>query len=342
VQLAEALENLPQLCSALASYGGAYVLVGRPRMGLGLLRVSLELARDLDDPIIRLKPLNNLVSFLATRDLRAAVPYAEEGLAVARRLRDREWGLSLGSSVMHVYWTGGRWAEALELYDEFGEGLETSSMLLVMKVYAALIRACRGEPVEPLASMPALHGQRSDVMVDLVEDFFAAAEARAAGDLGHTAELTRAAAIRWANLTGIDDDFVTFWLTGLDDALAVGDVAGAEELLALVTGRPYGHITPYLRCHLPRVRAAVNAAAGMHDDVERDFVAAAKALREFGATYWLGRTLLDHAEWLTARGREIDAPPLAAEAARIFHELGARPWLHRASAITSAQPVALA
>jgi hypothetical protein len=80
----------------------------------------------------------------------------------------------------------------------------------------------------------------------------------------------------------------------------------------------------------------------MHDDVERDFVAAAKGLREFGATYWLGRTLLDHAEWLTARGREIDAPPLAAEAARIFHELGARPWLHRASAITSAQPVALA
>ncbi|MEP7179322.1 MAG: hypothetical protein ABI775_09560 [Pseudonocardiales bacterium] len=81
-----------------------------------------------------------------------------------------------------------------------------------------------------------------------------------------------------------------------------------------MTARPHGHITPYLRCQLPRVRALINAAADNDDGVERDFVAAAKALREFGASYWLGRTLLDHAEWLIARGREIQAPVLAADA----------------------------
>jgi len=106
-----------------------------------------------------------------------------------------------------------------------------------------------------------------------------------------------------------------------------------------VTARPYGHITPYLRCQLPRVRALINAAAGNDDGVERDLVAAAKALREFGASYWLGRTLLEHAEWLIARGREIQAPALAADAARIFEELRARPWLERATAVTSATPV---
>jgi DNA-binding response OmpR family regulator len=339
VQLAEALEDLPQLSSTLASYAGAFVLVGRPRMGLGLLRVSLELARELDDPVIQLKPLNNLVSFLATRDLHAAIPYAEEGLAVVRRLRDREWGLSLGGSVMHVYWTSGRWDEALELHAELGEGLELNSLLLVMKTYATLISACRGEPVERLASTPSVHGTRSDVMLDLFEAFLDAAAARATGDLSHAAELTRTAAIRWATLTGIDDDFSTFWLTGIDDALAVSDVAGAEELLALVTARPHGHITPYLRCQLARVRATINAAAGKHESVERDFVAAGKALRDFGAIYWLGRTLLEHAEWLTARGREIQAPALAAEAARIFEDLHATPWFERATAITSAQPI---
>src|SRR5262249_61125133 len=109
VQFAGAPDRLPQPASTLASYAGAFGPVGRPRMGLGLLRVSLDLARELDDPTIRLKPLNNLVSFLATRDLRAAIPYAEEGLAVVRRLRDREWGISLGGSVMHVSWTTGRW-----------------------------------------------------------------------------------------------------------------------------------------------------------------------------------------------------------------------------------------
>jgi hypothetical protein len=108
-------------------------------------------------------------------------------------------------------------------------------------------------------------------------------------------------------------------------------------LLALVTARPHGHITPYIRCQLPRVRAVINAAAGRHESVERDFVAAAKALREFGAPYWLGRTLLEHAEWLTANGREIEAPALAAEAARIFEEFGARPWFERATASTPAQ-----
>jgi len=339
VQLSEALEDLPQLSTTLASYAGAFVLVGRPRMGLGLLRVSLELARELDDPIIRLKPLNNLVSFLATRDLRAAIPYAEEGLAVVRRLRDREWGLSLASSVMHVYWNSGRWDEVLDLYAEFGDGPEVNSVVLIMEAYAGLISEARGQTVERLASTPARRGMRSDVMIDLVDACLEAAVARAAGDFAHAAELTATAAIRWAGLTGVDDDFPTFWLTGIDDALAIGDVAGAEELLALVTARPYGHITPYLRCQLPRVRALINAAAGNDDGVERDLVAAAKALREFGASYWLGRTLLEHAEWLIARGREIQAPALAADAARIFEELRARPWLERATAVTSATPV---
>ena len=338
VQLNEALEDLPQLSATLASYGGAFVLVGRPRMGLGLLRISLEIARDIDDPNSQLRPLNNLVSFLATRDLHAAIAYADEGLAIVRRLKDREYGMSLGGSAMHVYWIGGQWDEALALHAELGEGLETNSLLVIMQAYAALISACRGEQVAPLASVPALHGNRADVMVDLIADFLEGAAARASGDIARAAALTTTVAIRWASLTGIDDDFPTFWLAGVDDALAGGDVARARELLALVSERPHGHITTYIRCQLPRVRAIVSAAAGDHENVERDFVTAAAALRDFGATYWLARTLLEHAEWLVAQGRELQAPPLAGEAARIFDELRATPWFERASAVGASQP----
>jgi hypothetical protein len=141
-----------------------------------------------------------------------------------------------------------------------------------------------------------------------------------------------------AGLIGIDDDFATFWLTAIDHALAARDVGRAEQLLRLVTDCPWGHITPYLRCQLPRVRALINAAAGKHDDVERDLVAATKALAEFGARYWLGRTLLEHAEWLIARGRAIEAPALAVHATRIFEELGAKPWLERATVVSSPTP----
>ena len=338
VQLSEALEDLPQLASTLSSYAGAFVLVGRPRMGLGLLQVSLAIARDLDDPIIRLKPLNNLVSFLATRDLPATLPYAEEGLAVVRRLRDREWGLSLAASIMHAYWNSGSWDQLLDLYAEFGDGPEVNSVVLLMEVYAGLVSAARGEPVEALPAKPTVRGNRSDVMIDIVDQYLEAAVARADGDFADAARLTAMAAISFAGVSGIDDDFPTFWLTSIDDALVIGDVARAEELLALVTSHPYGHVVPFLRCHLPRVRALINAAAGKDDGVERDLVAATKALGEFGARYWLGRTLLDHAEWLIARGRAIEAPALAVHATRIFEELGAKPWLERASAVASPSP----
>ena len=338
VQLSEALEDLPQLSSTLASYGGAFVLVGRPRMGLGLLQISLAIARDLDDPNIRLRPLNNLVSFLATRDLAAASGYADEGLAILRRLRDQEWGVSLGGSAMHAYWVAGRWDDALALYAELGEIPEANALLLIMQAYAALISAARGEPVAPNASVPAVHGMRADVLADLIADFLQGLAARAAGDLTEAARLTTAVTIRWASLTGIDDDFPTLWLTAIDDALAAGDIARARELLSIVTERPHGHTTPYLRSQLPSVRAIVNAAAGQHEDVERDFVAAATALRDFGATYWLARTLLEHAEWLIGQGSELQAPALAAEAAQLFEELGATPWLERANAVGAGQP----
>jgi class 3 adenylate cyclase/tetratricopeptide (TPR) repeat protein len=338
VQLNEALEDLPQLASTLSSYAGAFVLVGRPRMGLGLLQVSLAIARELDDPTIRLKPLNNLVSFLATRDLGAALPYAEEGLAIVRRLRDREWGLPLAGSLMHVYWTSGKWDEALALYVETDAGLDVRSEVLIMKVYANLILAARGDLLERPPSTPSPSGNRSDVMIDVVEPFLEASVAHAAGDVVQAAELTVAAAIEMAGLIGIDDDFATFWLTAIDHALAARDVGGAEKLLRLVTDRPWGHVTPYLRCQLPRVRALINAAAGKDDGVERDLVAATKALAEFGARYWTGRALLEHAQWLIGQSRSIEAPALAVHAARIFEELGAKPWLERATALTSPSP----
>ena len=41
----------------------------------------------------------------------------------------------------------------------------------------------------------------------------------------------RAAAIRWASLTGIDDDLSAFRLTGIDHAFAVAEVAGRMSCL---------------------------------------------------------------------------------------------------------------
>jgi hypothetical protein len=72
-------------------------------------------------------------------------------------------------------------------------------------------------------------------------------------------------------------------------------------------------------------------------DVEAEFAAAEAALRGFGAVYYLGRSLLDHAQWLDRRHRPAEALPLLDEAKAIFAGLGADAWLARAGG--AAQPV---
>ena len=64
-------------------------------------------------------------------------------------------------------------------------------------------------------------------------------------------------------------------------------------------------------------------------DVDATFVAATRLLDDFGATYWSGRVRVEHAEWLEAQGRDVDAAPLLERADELFGGLGARPWRER-------------
>jgi hypothetical protein len=70
--------------------------------------------------------------------------------------------------------------------------------------------------------------------------------------------------------------------------------------------------------------------------VEQGFDAARQGFREIQMPFDLGVTLLEHAEWLHAQGREAEAEPLLAEARELFGKLDARPWLERAAALEPA------
>jgi class 3 adenylate cyclase/tetratricopeptide (TPR) repeat protein len=330
VILGEALEDIPLLSSTLASYSGALVLVGRSRMGLGLLRVSLELARELGDPSSQLKPLNNLVSFLATRDLSAAVDYAEQGLAVVRRAGDREWGLTLVGSAAHVYWNAGAWDEALALMDDLDYESDHGPILVLLAAYAASIRAARGLPlaVPEIRDLPI--GMRTDVVLTAARGLVASFGARATGDFATAARVSEAALVEYGTTSGVDDDFPIFWVTAMGDQLEIGNLAGAQRLCAIVADTPRGHVPMLVRALLPWFQARVNALAGNDDAVDALFAVAATALREFGAEFYLARALLDHAEWLSSVGRTADAPPLVEEALEKFTRLQAGPWLERA------------
>jgi len=66
------------------------------------------------------------------------------------------------------------------------------------------------------------------------------------------------------------------------------------------------------------------------------FTAAASQLRALELPFHLAVVLLEHGEWLAARGRPDDAAPLLAEAREIFDRLEAAPWLARVDGLLPA------
>jgi hypothetical protein len=118
-------------------------------------------------------------------------------------------------------------------------------------------------------------------------------------------------------------------VAAVEAAMALGDLARAEEMVADVEGLRPGQRSPFLDAQARRLRARLAAGRGQPDRVEPGFKAAAGLLRELGMPFWLGVVLVEHGEWLTAQDREDDAAPLLEEAGAIFERLGARPWSER-------------
>jgi class 3 adenylate cyclase/tetratricopeptide (TPR) repeat protein len=325
--LGEALEDLPLLASTLASYAGAFVLIGRQRMGIGLLQVSLDLSRQLDQPKLLLRPLNNLTCFLATRDVAAARKYAEEGLAVTRRLGDREWGLALVASSMHVLWTDGDWDGAQALVREFDIEDDTTSVGVLVQSYVSTIRGHRGEPwTLPLGGRELL-GMRTDLNFRAAELFLNAARSRADGDVEAASDGSFEAVHAFMEASGIDDDFPLFLTAAVEDAFAVGDLDRVEKLMHVVSEVPIGHVPPYVRLHMARTRAMLAAAQGRTEGVEAEFTGTIAGLRAFGAPFYVARTQLDYGRWLIVQGRAEEATAFLADAESTFSKLRAMPFL---------------
>ncbi len=129
---------------------------------------------------------------------------------------------------------------------------------------------------------------------------------------------------------------------GIEAAIALGDLDGAEELLADLTSRT--NKREYLRMHLDRLRARLAAARGDTEAAAAAFPPAVARLREFGAPFWLAVGLFEYGEWLAGQGRTGESEPLLTEASEIFELLKARPWLERLDSLgpgrTARQPVA--
>jgi hypothetical protein len=107
-------------------------------------------------------------------------------------------------------------------------------------------------------------------------------------------------------------------------ALALGDTARLDALVAQIESLPPGSRPQFLEAHAIRFRA--RSAEGA--DADRLFRRAVASFRELEFPFYLAVTLLEHAEFLSGP----EAEPLLSEAGVIFERLGAAPWLERVQA----------
>ncbi|MDT7570850.1 MAG: hypothetical protein QOE05_1024, partial [Actinomycetota bacterium] len=199
---------------------------------------------------------------------------------------------------------------------------------VVNGLYRRLVLEARGEPVPPplenYEEVTAIQMRSAAIALEAVRHL-------AAGEEHAAFESAKLAIETFVEFGGFDDDFPTYWCQLLDVALSVDELEVAGRWLHKVADAPRGQLSTVLRALVPYFRARLGAVTNADDAlVDADFVSGATALGAFGAPYWQGRCLLEHAEWLSERGRATDATVLVDEADRIFTSLRATPWIDRA------------
>jgi class 3 adenylate cyclase/tetratricopeptide (TPR) repeat protein len=316
------------LADSVNSRGLGLIAAGRWVEALAMLRMALDLCVTHDLGPAALRPYINLAALSLTRNLKEAATYAEDGLALARRLGHRLRGELLLYHLLMARVMSGRWDEVEQSAEELEPAAGVPGIRDYLRWPVVLVRAFRGdsrareiaipEPAIPDAQAKLAHAaQMAEIafMEGRMETSFAQASAAVEDAMAHT---------------GIEDEFYVAWPLAVESAVLVGRLDDATDLLALVAVRPAGCVATYLQGQLARLRALIAAAREDGDDVGPDFALAARTLRAFGAPFWLARTLLDHGEWLVRRGDADDAAPLLGEALDIFTRLGAQPYAMRA------------
>jgi tetratricopeptide (TPR) repeat protein len=332
LEVAEALDLSEVLAEALATKGSMLHFRGRVNESQGLTARALQIALERDLASAAVRAYGNLAFTLNSRDRHdVAVEQLERGLALARKVGSRPWELQLLDALVDELLILGRWDEAEAWAAEIPEPQIATGGILASVTSLPEMHVRRGEldRAEGLLERGAVLRDSGDL-----QDRAAAwaswavllqAQARHAEALQAAGE-----ALGAREQLGPDAQGVKFGLgTAVESALALGDLDQAEELVAVVERLPPGHRPPFLDTQASRFRARLAAARGQHDRVEAGFKAAAGLLRELGMPFWLGVTLLEHAEWLAAQDRPGDADPLREEAGAIFERLGARPWSER-------------
>jgi predicted ATPase/class 3 adenylate cyclase len=344
LELAEHLE-LPEVYSQALS-SKAIILTWSDRLDEAdlLLKRALEVALEHGLTAAIQRAHNNLSVVAESQDrFNELVALHERQLELYRRVGDRFSELVTLARSLWPLVSLGRWQEALARAQEARAAEELESLEFASSHLIALtpLHIHQGDLAEARRLLESLQwvGNSEEWQMRqayaMVRAMLLRAEDRPAEALAVAQE---ALAIRTKLGIGLGSPFFKrAFVEAVEVSFDLGDMPGAEALLATVRAARPGQVSPWLRAQMARLTARGAAADGEQAAVESGFEAAEAGFRAIETPFDLAVTLTEHADWLGAHGRADQALSLRANAREIFERLGARPWLERVGPEASAQ-----
>jgi class 3 adenylate cyclase len=334
--LAEAREDWTRVALHLNFAAILWSEQGRMTGALALWHSAVDLGRREHLPRAVVNVLSNLCAVYKNRDLVEACAAGREALELAVQSGARDLRRPALINLSLALWLGGYWDEMEDVYRDHADALagfpyDTAYVVNVLNS----IRVARGEPTEDEVAPP---NADDDFAGSYTGAWTAGLLAQATGDVGGAAEaLGRAVDVAF-RLTSFEDDFAILWPLAVMTKLDAGDLDDAQRLLHIVADAPDGRLSPLLRAHLPWIRARVGAASGADGEaIDADLDLAIGAFRDLGATWYLGRSLLDRGVRLVDRGEHEAADPFLDEAESVFRQLRAERWVDQVRELSPAR-----
>jgi class 3 adenylate cyclase/predicted ATPase len=337
--LAAALDDHDALMAGFNTKAEMLIFEHRVVEATATFRAGVALAREWDDTYMDALARGNLGRLLLHADVPEAKTMLQSSMDLSKRLGD---ALMQAEGAIHLGWLHlalGQW-DRTEGYGTGAVELSAAAHLPDGRLLLLTLLTARGElgaAEEHLAEIEALTD---------IEDPGRAAEldlargvvAFARGDLARARELLERVT-RWAHVGRgmLCTTFRQAWPLAVEISVAAGEVEAATRLMALVEDAAPGHVPPYLRAQLRRLRALTAAAVGSQASVEEDLSASVEAFGELAYPYWHARAQLDLAAWLSEQDRGQEGTPLLADAADTFARLGAQPDLGRVRLLQNVQ-----
>jgi class 3 adenylate cyclase/tetratricopeptide (TPR) repeat protein len=335
--LAEALRLPEVIAQALNTYGVISLWRGRPETALAHYTHSLKLALEHDLPTAAFRAYNNLGDCFSQFDrYEDGIECEEQGIALARKVGNRQWEWRLMLESCYPLLLTGRWDEALRRAREVPEPQLAEWPLYRATPAEILVHTGELQEARRFLALDSRSEGSADVQERAMDAAGRALIQRADGNFAHALEAAEEAVEAMRVLSTRHEAVRRGFVEAIEAALGLGRTDKVEELLARIDALRPGELAAFLEGHRSRFRARLASARGRDSEVEPGFKAAGRVFREYGLIFWLAVTQLEHGEWLVGQGRAEEAEPMLAEARETFERLAATPWLER---VTQVSPV---